>query len=651
MNIVWIIMLSVIAIIGLGAAIYFARDYLKARRIAALRERLGPEAPILEIDGQRFRDLNKNGRLDPYEDPRTPIDERVEDLLSQMTLEEKAGMMFITMMGIGEEGALADKTTLFNPVATTELVVKRKMNHFNVLELPTTRVTAEWVNRLQKLAERTRLGIPVTIASDPRHAFTSNPATSMLAGEFSLWPEQPGFAAIGDPQLMREFGDIARQEYLAAGIRVALHPMADLATEPRWGRANGTFGEDAELSGQMTKAYILGFQGDALGTDSVACMTKHFPGGGPQEDGEDAHFNYGKNQVYPGDNFDYHLRPFEAAFEAGTSQIMPYYGRPVGTQYEEVGFGFNKAVITGLLREKYGFDGIVCTDWMLLTGVKMFGRTMIEAKDWGVEHLSIPEKTKKAIQAGVDQFGGEACPEVIVALVESGQISVERIDQSVRRLLREKFKLGLFDNPYLNPDESVKVIGKPAFREAGKLAQRKSYVLLKNGDLDGAPVLPLAGQAKLYVEGIDVALAGKYGQIVPTPEEADLAILRLSTPYEKRKGLLERFFHAGDLDFKGEEKERLLNILDTVPTIVDMYLERPAVIPEIAEKAAALLANFGAEDEAALDVIFGTHSPNGKLPFELPASMAAVRRQKEDVPYDSENPLFAFGHGLTYGGR
>jgi len=257
------------------------------------------------------------------------------------------------------------------------------MNHFNVMELPPIKKMAEWVNRVQKLAERTRLGIPISIASDPRHAFTTNPGASMFAGEFSLWPEQPGFAAIGDPDVVREFGDIARQEYLAAGIRVALHPMADLATEPRWCRSNGTFGENAELSSKMTKAYILGFQGDEIGPESISCMTKHFPGGGPQEDGEDAHFGYGKNQVYPGDNFDYHMLPFEAAFEAGTSQIMPYYGRPIGTDHEEVGFGFSKSVITGLLREKFGFDGIVCTDWMLLTGMKMLGKTMIEAKDWG----------------------------------------------------------------------------------------------------------------------------------------------------------------------------------------------------------------------------------------------------------------------------
>lgn len=620
----------------------------KTKRVKKLKANQGLEAPVLQQDGFSYRDLNKNGRLDPFEDSRLPVDERVEDLLDQMTLDEKAGVMFVTMISINKDGSLADKKSLMNPVPTTEMIVARRMNHFNVLELPPTRKMVEWVNRVQKMAERTRLGIPISIASDPRHAFTTNPGASMFAGEFSLWPEQPGFAAIGDPEVVREFGDIARQEYLAVGIRVALHPMADLATEPRWARANGTFGEDAELSAKLTKMYILGFQGDKIGPESVACMTKHFPGGGPQEGGEDAHFDYGKNQVYPGDNFDYHLIPFKAAFEAGTSQIMPYYGRPIGTKYEEVGFGFNKDVITGLLREKFGFEGIVCTDWMLLTGVKVLGKTIIGAKDWGVEHLSVSEKALKAIEAGIDQFGGEACPEVIVELVNTGRISQERIDQSVRRLLREKFKLGLFDNPYLNPDNSERVVGNSSFKAAGKLAQKKSFVLLKNSDQNGTPVLPLSGKPKIYTEGVFDEIAAQYGEVVKTPTEADFAVLRLSTPYEKRRGLLEGFFHGGDLDFKDKEKQRLLNIMETVPTIVDIYLERPAVIPEIAEKAAALLANFGAEDDTCLDIIFGKHIPDGKLPFELPSSMKAVCIQKEDVPFDSPDPLFEFGFGLTY---
>ncbi len=610
---------------------------------------LGPEAPVLSEAGFTFRDLNKNGRLDPYEDSRRPIEERIADLLSQMTLEEKAGLMFHSMIGMNQDGSLLEEDSMLRSVSTSNLIVRRLINHFNVYAVADPKPMATWYNRLQKLAERSRLGIPVTISSDPRHAFSNNPATSMRAGKFSQWPEPLGLAATGDPALVETFGDIARQEYLAVGIRTALHPMADLATEPRWGRINGTFGEDAELAAQMVSAYIKGFQGEGLGPASVACMTKHFPGGGPQKDGEDPHFAYGKEQVYPGDNFDYHLLPFEAAFEAGTAQIMPYYGLPVGLPMEEVGFGFNRDVISGLLRGKYGFEGVVCTDWKLLTSlVDESGRELIEAKCWGVEDLSVEARAKKALDAGADQFGGEACPEVIVDLVKNGQIAEARLDQSVRRLLRDKFRLGLFDNPYVDPEAAEKVIGQALFREAGERAQRKSLVLLKNTPTPAGTTLPLQGKPRIYIENIDPAAANEYGQVVENLEEAEVAILRLNAPYEPREGFLERHFHAGDLDFKGEEKAGLLAILERVPTIVDIYLDRPAVIPEIAEKSAGLLANFGASDAAVLDVIFGRFAPSGKLPFEMPSSMAAVRRQKEDLPYDSENPLFSFGYGLTY---
>jgi beta-glucosidase len=643
----WILYLLLVVVALTAGVICFwqnIRPDLNTRRNLSL---LGKDAPTLTQNGITFRDLNKNGVLDLYEDPRCSIEERVEDLLNQMTLEEKAGLLFQTMIGMNKDGTILEKTGMFPLPQTSDMIARRLMNHFNILQGSDPRHMAEWHNRIQKLAERTRLGIPVTISSDPRHAFSQNPLANMMAGSFSQFPEPTGLAATRDPDLVQRFGDIARQEYLAVGIRLALHPMADLATEPRWARCNGTFGEDADLSAEMTAAYIRGFQGESLGKESVACMTKHFPGGGPQKGGEDAHFAYGREQVYPGSNFDYHLKPFEAAFEARTAQIMPYYGMPVGTRLEEVGFGFNKAVITGLLRGKYGFDGVVCTDWSLLSSMKIMGRDVMPARAWGVEHLSLAERAQMVLEAGVDQFGGEACPEVIVQLVGEGKVREERIDRSVRRLLRDKFRLGLFDQPYLDVDAAERIVGQPEFRKVGELAQRKSIVLLKN-EKQALPLKSRQSRLKIYVENIKPEAIQPYGEIVDDVSKADVAILRLSTPYENRKGFMERFFHAGDLGFKEPEKRRILGILNQVPTIVDIYLERPAVIPEIAEKSAALLANFGANDEAVLDVIFGKFAPQGKLPFELPSSMEAVRKQKEDLPYDSENPLFRFGHGLSY---
>jgi beta-glucosidase len=599
-------------------------------------------------DGLVYRDLNKNGRLDPYEDPRRPVNERVADLLNQMTLEEKAGLMFHTFVPVDPEDERLDQAGGFSPLSPYELLVERHMNHFNLSQVPTSRQMVTWYNRLQGLAEGTRLGIPVTISSDPRHGFTRNFATGAMTSAFSQWPEPIGLAAARDPELVRRFADIARQEYLAVGIRTALHPMADLATEPRWGRINGTFGEDAELAATLVAAYVRGFQGEQLGKDSVACMTKHFPGGGPQKDGEDPHFPEGRQQVYPGGRFDYHLIPFEAALRAGTAQIMPYYGQPVGLPIEAVGFGFNKDVITGLLREKYGFDGVVCTDWGLLTSNELPTGEVFAARAWGVESLDRAGRILKALQAGVDQFGGEACPQEIVELVRRGSLPEARLDQSARRLLRDKFRLGLFDHPYLDPEAAERIAGAPAFRQAGELAQRKAIVLLKNGARQGTKALPLAGRPRLYLEGVEPETAADYAQVVENLEQAELAILRLQAPYEPRSGFLRNLFHQGDLDFKGAEKERLLGVLESVPTVVAIHLDRPAVIPEIAEKSAALLAEFGASDAAVLDVIFGRFTPSGKLPFELPSSMEAVRGQKPDVPYDSKDPLFPFGHGLTY---
>lgn len=580
--------------------------------------------------------------MHPYQDPSLPADRRVDDLLTRMTLEEKAGQMFHDMLMMNEDGTLVTETDgSMLPYTTPEMIEGKHLTHFNLLGTYGAREMALWANAVQEMAAHTRLGIPVTLSTDPRHSFTDNVGASFNAGAFSAWPEPLGLAAINDPALVEQFADTARREYLAVGFRVALHPQIDLATEPRWSRQNGTFGSDAKVTGELVRAYVRGLQGERLGPDSVATMVKHFPGGGPQKDGEDPHFAHGKEQVYPGGMRDYHLEPFRAAIAAGASQMMPYYGQPIGTDWEEVGFGFNKGVVQGLLRDELGFDGIVCTDWGLLSESNIFGEPH-PARAWGVEHLSRPELAAKSIDAGCDQFGGEACPEVIVELVRSGRISEERIDVSVRRILREKFVLGLFDRRYVDVDLAAETVGRADFKAAGAAAQRRSLTVLTNSEL----TLPLSGRPKLYVENVDAATAAEYGEVVATPAEADFAVLRLRTPYEERANKFESFFHSGTLAFEGEELARIVGLLNEVPTLVGINLERAAVIPEIAAYAAALIADFGASDAALLDVAFGRAKAEGRLPFELPRSMAAVEAARPDVPNDTENPVFAHGHGL-----
>ena len=578
-----------------------------------------------------------------YRDSSLPVDERVEILLSQMTLAEKAGLFFQTMISMGPDGELSDGDPAFGLPSNAEYVVGRHMSHFNLLGVaPTAGAIARWQNRLQELAASTRLGIPVTISTDPRHSFSENPGAAFAAGSFSQWPEPLGLAATRDAALVQQFGDIARQEYTAVGIRVALHPQVDLATEPRWARALQTFGEDAELSGELGAAYVRGFQGESFGVGSVSTMTKHFPGGGPQKDGEDPHFAYGREQVYPGDNFEHHLKPFEAIFAAGGRQIMPYYGMPVGTEHEEVGFGFNKSVLTGLLRERFGFDGIVCTDWGLVTDSEIMGQPF-PARAWGVEHLTPAERLVKILDAGADQFGGEKCTELLISLVEDGTLTHARLDVSARRLLREKFLLGLFEDPYVDADAADAVVGSPEFRAAGDAAQRASIAVLSNRDA----ALPFARGAKLYVEGIAPEAAAAHGEVVASPAEADVAILRLQAPYEERATFFENFFHAGSLDFPAEVIAHVADIAAQVPTVVDVFLDRPAILGPIVEAAHAVAANWGVSAAALLDVLSGTVPAQGRLPFDVPRSMAAVEASRPDVPFDTEDPLFRFGHGLS----
>lgn len=647
-KIVGIAIAALIVIVAIVAITFFINVSNKSKNNLAL---LGEEAQVVSQNGIQFRDLNKNGKLDIYEDTRANVDDRVNNLVSQMTVEEKAGSMFVTMIGMTPKGEPMEKpvitsdkmTMMFSFIlpSNSEMVAKKLMNSFNILSSFDADILARYNNNLQKMAERTRLGIPVTIASDPRHSVENNPGAAIFTPVFSQWPSSLGLAATRDTLLVREFGDIARQEYNAVGIRLALHPMADLATEPRWGRTNGTFGEDAHLSAAMTKAYVLGFQGDLLDKNSVACMTKHFSGGGPQMNGEDAHFPYGREQVYPGDNFAYHVIPFiEGAFPAGTAQIMPYYGIPVGQTDEDVAFAFNKAVITTLLRDSLKFEGVVCTDWGLISDTKMG-----EARAWGVEQLSEIERVKKVIDAGCDQFGGEAVPSLIVELVNTGKLTEGRIDASVKRILRDKFILGLFDNPYVDEEKATQIAGKQEFTAKGEEAQRKSIVLLKNQG-----ILPLKSGMKIYAHNwFTPEVINGFGTMVDNPDDADVIVARVSTPFDPRSEyMLENFFHQGRLYFNDEELAEILPLLKKKPSIVIANLERPAILTELEEVASAMLGEFGSSEEILCEILFGKVNPSGKLPFELPSTWAAVEKQMEDVPYDSENPLYSFNHGLTY---
>ena len=588
-------------------------------------------------DGTQYRDLNRNRRLDRFEDPRLPPADRARDLLGRLSLPEKVGLLFHTVIEAGP-GRIAKS-------GTREVVLERYLNHFNVHHLADAASAARWANALQQLAEQTPHGIPVTISTDPRHGADTNAGTTWRTGFFSSWPSGPGFGALGDPGLVREFADVVRRDYRAVGIRAALGPTADLATEPRWGRQQETFGSDPQLVADLVAAYLQGLQGDALGPGSVAATTKHFPGGGPQADGEDAHFPYGRDQVYPGGRFDSHLLPFRAAIANGTSAIMPYYGRPVGLvrggePVEEVGFGFNRQILTRLLREELGYDGVILSDWELVSDNQV-GDQVLPARAWGVEHLDRPGRLVRLLEAGVDQFGGEECTDLLVDLVASGRVAQARVDDSARRLLEVKFALGLFDNPYVNEAAAARLAGLPRDIALGRRTQSRSTVLLVN---TGA--LPLPPGRRIYAEGIAPEPLAAVGVTVARPEDADVALVRLQAPFDPRDDLfLEAAFRQGSLEFRPGLVARLARVAATCPMVLDVHLDRAAVLTPLLGLAAALTVTFGVDDAAWLDAVTGRVPPEGRLPFELPRSMAAVRGSLPDVP-GTDDPLFTPGFGL-----
>jgi beta-glucosidase len=607
---------------------------------------LGAEPEVLITDDFTYRDLNKNQQLDIYEDVRQPAAMRVEDLLSQMTLEEKAGQMMHPAITIKPDLALlAFHFAMGRVDIDAAEVFDRHISHFNFYGKPTPLEIAEKLNELQKIAARTRLGIPLTISSDPLHEAASGGIAAFSVKGFSGWPSQLGFAASRDIDLVKRFGEIAAAEYRAVGLRTALHPMADLATEPRWPRNFGTFGSNAELSAQLTSAYMLGFQGASLGPESVMTMVKHFPGGGPQELGLDPHLPSGKRQIYPGDNFDYHVKPFKMAIDNGLRVIMPYYGIPIDQTDENVAMGFNKVILTDLLRDDLGFTGVVCTDWGI-----------VSSRAWGVEGLSVRERYKKSIDAGVDQYGGESDPEHIVDLVNTGELTMERINQSVRRLLLNKFELGLFEAALVDEQAIPVLVKTPEYVAAGLEAQRKSIVLLNNKMAD-ALALPITQDTKIFVDGLDPEQAKAFGQVVNSAEQADVIIFYLPTIFNGNQDpgsdefidkLLSSILPDSNLAFNAEVLNKAQAYSETATLITVVDLNRPAILTELNQLSHGLIGTFGVYDSVLFEMIFGQFSPQGKLPFEIPSSMSAVRAQQEDMPDDSEAPIFEFGHGLTY---
>ena len=604
--------------------------------------KLKPEVKTLDIDGMSFRDLNKNNKLDRYEDYRLDTAQRVEDLISQMTLEEKVGTLFHPPVTINPDWMFRLYSLFVDGGKLTESeIINQHINHFNLYGNPKPERLAKRLNSLQKIASRSRLGIPVTISSDPIHEVPNGGGVASFSLDgFSKWPSQLGLAASQDPSLVKQFAEIAREEYLAVGIRTALHPMADLATEPRWARNFGTFGSDNVLSSKLTMAYMDGFQGETIDSQSVMTMVKHFPGGGPQENGLDPHLFSGRNQIYPGNMFDYHVKPFIDAINNNLAVIMPYYGITVNQTSENVAIGFNKDLLTTLLRDELGYKGVICSDWGIING-----------RHWGVGDLSIEERYIKAIDAGIDQFGGEKDTEVVIELIKKGLMPLSRIDASVKRILKNKFDLGLFDNPYVEVDQVKSRVNTERNIKLGREAQKQSMVLLKNDS-----TLPLEKNINIFVDGFN-AKSIVHGNVVSDIKDADVIVSYVHTVFNGNQpsgidrlvdNVLSSIFPNQDLNFSPEILEKLEEFSSIKPLIVIVDLNRPAILDSINQMSSALVGTFGVDETVIFETLFGESKPTGKLPFEIPSSMKEVNEQLEDVPDDTMNPTFKFGFGLTY---
>lgn len=702
---------------------------------------------ILTVDGLSFKDLNKNGKLDKFEDWRLPYEKRAKDLASQLSMEQIAGLMLYSAhqaiparSGGYFSGTYNGKPFKEGEVDPSDLTDQQKkflkednLRHVLITTVQSPEIAAQWNNKLQAYCESVGLGIPANNSSDPRHATVAKAEFDAAAGgAISMWPSSLGMAATFDPDLLQKFGNIAASEYRALGITTALSPQVDIATEPRWARFNGTFGESPLLSAALAQAYCDGFQtslgekeiAEGWGLGSVNTMVKHWPGGGSGESGRDAHYGSGKYAVYPGNNFKEHFIPFtEGAFKLKgktkmASAVMPYYTISWNQDTkngENVGNSFNKYIISDLLRTKYKYDGVVCTDWSATKEHKVLD-SFLDGRSWGVETLSETDRHYKALMAGVDQFGGNNDAKPILeayqkGVKEFGEVKMRsRMEQSAVRLLKNIFRVGVFENPYLDPNETKTIVGKSEFMKAGYEAQLKSVVMLKNQ----GQVLPFATKKTVYVPKrfvpasrnflgqaipsssdypVSLDLVKKYFNVTDNPNEADFALVFIQNPiatigYDaadlknggngyipislqygdytatdaREKSIaggdpLEKFTDRGykNKSTKTSNATDAQLVVDTKskmktkPVIVSVNTTNPMIFSEIEKDASVILINFGVQNQVLLDIISGKSEPSALLPMQMPADMKTVEKQSEDVPFDLNCYKDSEGNSYDFG--
>lgn len=708
---------------------------------------------VIEVDGYIFKNLKNSNKLEPYNDWRLSPEVRAKDLAQKLSVTEIAGLMLyskhqtVTKNASKYEKLFGQHTYSGKPYAQTdcsitelsdqqkEFLEKDHVRHVLVSTVDSKEECAMWVNQLQSYCEDLGYGIPVNVCSDPRHGVTADAEYNLGSGsDISKWPEEIGLAATFDPKIVERFGFILSEEYRGLGITTALSPQIDLASDPRWKRFNGTFGSHSTLCAEMAKAYCDGVQTstkeaeirEGWGWNSVNTMVKHWPGGGSGEGGRDAHNAFGKYAVYPGDNFHEHLKPFlDGAFQLDgktkkASALMPYYTISYDQDvhyHENVGNSYSRYIIQDLLRDKYKYDGVVCTDWLITAD---HGPTIgtFSGKCWGVENLSVAQRHYKALQAGVDQFGGNNDIRPVLQAYKmleetyGTEYALQRFQTSAYRILKNMFQVGLFDQPYLDIEETKQIVGCSEFMKEGYEAQVKSIILLKNKN----NILPIKRHKKVYIPTVEKKekvdwfgntikasssfpinkeLLSSYYEIVDQPEEADFSIVCMNSPvsdgYTEKDGIgkyipislqyrpyqcltgREISIAKGDpledcdrsylgntamceneheLDMLLETKKRMKD----KPVICCIHMKRPSIVSELDQSVDGLLVHSGVQNQAILDIISGAYEPSGCLPFHIPKDMNTVEQHSEDVPFDiepykdEEGNLYEFAYGRTFSG-
>jgi beta-glucosidase len=632
-----------------------------------------------------------------YRNAALPVEQRVADLMSRMTLEEKVAQLIGTWQNpqfvdpklsfVGPHGEfLPDRAalTLKNGIGQ----MTRPSENRGPREM------AEFTNTVQKwMMANTRLGIPIAFHEECLHGHAAPGGTA--------YPQAIALASMWDPALAHQIFTAVAQEVRARGAEECLMPDLDLAREPRWGRTEETYGEDPYLVSRMGVAAITGLQGDFLPIDKshVIATAKHFAVHGQPEGGTNvAPGNYSERVIR-----EYFLKPFEVAVkEAHVEAVMASYNEIDGIPSHS-----NKHLLTDILRGEWGFRGMVVSDYFGINEMVTVHHVAHNADEAG----------RMALDAGVDiEFPFAAGYKNLVQEVHDGQVSEAEVDRSVARVLRSKFITGLFDDPYVDPDVAVKVTNNPEHQQLALKAAHEAITLLKNENnllpLDRSKYKTIAvigpdaadvhlggysdkpgrgvsilqgikdkvGAAKVvYAEGTkitesdpdwnadkvvlgDPALNAKRIQAaVETAKKADVVILVLGDN-EQTSREAWAVDHPGDRDslqLLGNQDDLVRAILPLGKPVVVFILEgRPNAITYIAEHVPAILDGWYLGQEggtAAADVIFGDYNPGGKLPITVPRNVGQLPdyyyqkpSAKREYLGSTVEPLFPFGWGLSY---